>query len=115
MRHVLDLCEFTADELERIFVVSEDLKAKFKRGVREPLLPGRVTMALLFEKLLAADPRELRGWHDPIWAATSMFLGEDVGFGNNRESRSPTSAACSASLSMLSWCRAPSQHIRRSD
>jgi ornithine carbamoyltransferase len=39
----------TTAEIERIFSVSEDLKEKYEKGVRETLLPGRV-MALLFEK-----------------------------------------------------------------
>ena len=45
MRHVIDLFELSAGEIERIFAITEDLKAKWATGVREPLLPGRV-MAL---------------------------------------------------------------------
>ena len=36
-------------ELQLLLNTSADLKAKFRAGVREPLLPGRV-MALVFEK-----------------------------------------------------------------
>ena len=49
MRHLLSMADLTAAEIERIFAISEDLKAKFSQGLREPLLPGRV-LALLFEK-----------------------------------------------------------------
>ena len=49
MRHLLSLFAMTTDEIERVFTITDDLKSKFERGLREPLLPGRV-MALLFEK-----------------------------------------------------------------
>ena len=49
MRHLLTLADVTAAEIERIFSITEDLKQKCEKGLREPLLPGRV-MALIFEK-----------------------------------------------------------------
>jgi ornithine carbamoyltransferase len=83
MRHVLDVFDLTAKEINRIFELSEDLKAKHAKGVREPLLPGRV-MALLFEKpsLRTRVSFETAMAH---LGGSSMFLGKDVGWGQ-RES-----------------------------
>jgi ornithine carbamoyltransferase len=83
MRHLITLAELSSAEIERIFSIAEDLKAKYEKGLREPLLPGRV-LAMLFEKpslrtrvSFAAGMAHLGG--------TSMFLGAEVGFGK-RES-----------------------------
>ncbi len=77
------MAELTAAEIERIFSITEDLKAKFEAGLREPLLPGRV-MALLFEKpsLRTRVSFESAMIH---LGGNSMFLGSDTGFGK-RES-----------------------------
>jgi ornithine carbamoyltransferase len=84
MRHLLTLADLTTVEIERIFSISEDLKAKFTSGLREPLLPGRV-MALLFEKpsLRTRVSFEAAMTH---LGGSSMFLGSDTGFGKGRES-----------------------------
>jgi ornithine carbamoyltransferase len=70
-------------EIERIFSITGDLKTKFARGLREPLLPGRV-MALLFEKpsLRTRVSFEAAMAH---LGGSSLFLGQEVGFGR-RES-----------------------------
>ncbi len=83
MRHLLAMADLTAAEIERIFSISEDLKAKFQEGVREPLLPGRV-MALLFEKksLRTRVSFEVAMAH---LGGSAIFLGEEAGFGS-RES-----------------------------
>src|SRR5688500_16397035 len=80
MRHVLDVFDLSAEEIERIFVISEQLKGKYVRGLREPLLPGRV-MALLFEK---PSLRTRVSFETAIshLGGTSMFLGKDVGWGH---------------------------------
>lgn len=80
MRHVLDIYDLTTKEIERIFSISEDLKAKHAKGLREPLLPGRV-MALLFEKpsLRTRVSFETAMAH---LGGSSMFLGKDVGWGH---------------------------------
>ena len=49
MRHLITLADLKSAEIERIFAITEDLKAKYEKGLRETLLPGRV-MALLFEQ-----------------------------------------------------------------
>jgi ornithine carbamoyltransferase len=83
MRHLLTMADLTPAEIERIFSITEDLKTKFTRGLREPLLPGRV-MALLFEKqsLRTRVSFETAMIH---LGGSSVFLGQDVGFGR-RES-----------------------------
>ena len=79
MRHVLDVFDLTTKEIDRVFAISEDLKAKHAKGIREPLLPGRV-MALLFEKpsLRTRVSFETALAH---LGGSSMFLGKDVGWG----------------------------------
>jgi ornithine carbamoyltransferase len=80
MRHVLDVFDLSASDIERVFTISEELKARYARGVREPLLPGRV-MALLFEK---PSLRTRVSFETAIshLGGTSMFLGKDVGWGH---------------------------------
>ena len=85
MRHLLTLSDLTSVEIERIFAITEDLKTKFERGLREPLLPGRV-MALLFEKQSLRTRVSFEAGMTHLGGG-AMFLGEDVGFGK-RESMS---------------------------
>jgi len=83
MQHFLAMTDLTPAEIERIFSISEDLKAKNQEGLREALLPGRV-MAMLFEKksLRTRVSLEVAMAH---LGGTAMFLGDEVGFGS-RES-----------------------------
>ncbi len=83
MRHLLAMADLTAAEIERIFSISEDLKAKYQQGIREPLLPGRV-MAMLFEKqsLRTRVSFEVAMAH---LGGSAIFLGDEAGFGS-RES-----------------------------
>lgn len=83
MRHFLAMADLAPAEIERIFSIAEDLKAKFQDGLREPLLPGRV-MALLFEKksLRTRVSFEVAMAH---LGGSAIFLGEEAGFGS-RES-----------------------------
>ena len=83
MRHLVTITDLKSSEIERIFAITEDLKAKYQEGLREPLLPGRV-MALLFEKpsLRTRVSFEAAMVH---LGGHSLFLGDDVGF-NSRES-----------------------------
>ncbi len=79
MRHVLTLFDLTAKEIERIFAITEDLKAKYRKGIREPLFPGRV-LGLLFEK---PSLRTRVSFETAIanLGGSSLFLGKDVGWG----------------------------------
>jgi ornithine carbamoyltransferase len=83
MRHLLSVGDLTRPEIERIFSISEDLKAKFAQGLREPLLPGRV-MAMLFEKPSLRTRVSFEAGIAHL-GGSAMFLGDDVGFGR-RES-----------------------------
>lgn len=83
MRHLLTVDDLTAKEIQRIFAISEDLKQKFRAGVREPLLPGRV-MALLFEKPSLRTRVSFEAGMTHL-GGSSMMLGDDAGFGK-RES-----------------------------
>ncbi len=83
VRHVLTLADLSPGELERIYAITRDLKAKYEQGVREPLLPGRVA-ALLFEhpSLRTRVSFEVGMAH---LGGTALFLGKEVGWGS-RES-----------------------------
>lgn len=83
MRHLITLSDLTPVEFNRVFAITEDLKAKFKQGIREPLLPGRV-MALLFEKQSLRTRVSFEAGMAHL-GGSAMFLGKDVGFGK-RES-----------------------------
>lgn len=79
MRHLTSIFDVTPADLEHIFAVSEDLKAKYAQGLREPLLPGRV-MALLFEKPSLRTRVSFEAGMIQLGGST-LFLGDDVGFG----------------------------------
>jgi ornithine carbamoyltransferase len=83
MRHIVDLFELSTDEIRQVFEISADLKRNLARGIREPILPGRV-MGMLFEKpsLRTRVSFETGMAH---LGGSSLFLGQDVGWGK-RES-----------------------------
>jgi ornithine carbamoyltransferase len=83
MRHLLNVSDLTSEEIASIFAISEDLKEKFGRGIREPLLPGRA-MALLFEKQSLRTRVSFQAAMAHL-GGSSMMLGDDAGFGK-RES-----------------------------
>lgn len=79
MRHLLTLADLTAAEIDRIFAITEDLKTKYERGLREAILPGRA-MALLFEK---PSLRTRVSFETAMinLGGGSVFLRDDVGWG----------------------------------
>lgn len=83
MRHILAMGDLARPEIDRIFSISEDLKAKFRQNIRETLLPGRV-MAMLFEKPSLRTRVSFEAGMIHL-GGSAMFLGDDVGFGR-RES-----------------------------
>src|SRR3954471_23527686 len=83
MRHLITLADVSAAEIQRIFSITEDLKTKFRRGLREALLPGRV-LALLFEKQSLRTRVSFEAGMANL-GGSSLMLGEDAGFGK-RES-----------------------------
>ncbi|RMG00586.1 MAG: ornithine carbamoyltransferase [Planctomycetota bacterium] len=82
-RHLISLDDLSAAEIERIFAISADLKAKLAEGVREPLLPNRV-LALLFEKPSLRTRVSFEAGMAHLGGST-LFLSDDTGFGK-RES-----------------------------
>jgi ornithine carbamoyltransferase len=83
MRHVLTLLELASSEIQQIFAISEELESQLQRGLREPLLAGRV-MALLFEKQSLRTRVSFEAGMAHL-GGSSLFLGADVGWGK-RES-----------------------------
>ncbi len=83
MRHLITLSDVSSAEITRIFSIATDLKTKFARGLREPLLPGRV-LALLFEKQSLRTRVSFESAMAHLGGA-SIMLGDDAGFGK-RES-----------------------------
>jgi ornithine carbamoyltransferase len=83
MRHLITLSDLTSAEVHTIFAITEDLKTKFARGLREPLLPGRV-LALLFEKQSLRTRVSFESGMAHL-GGSSLMLGDDAGFGK-RES-----------------------------
>src|SRR5262245_10354164 len=79
MRNLLTVADLKSVEIERIFAITEDLKAKYKKGLREALLPGRV-MALLFEKPSLRTRVSFEAGMIHL-GGSSLLLGDDVGFG----------------------------------
>ncbi len=83
MRNLITLADLTRGEIDHIFSITEDLKSKFVKGLREPLLPGRV-MALVFEKQSLRTRVSFEAGMVHL-GGNAFYLGPDVGFGR-RES-----------------------------
>jgi ornithine carbamoyltransferase len=82
-KHFLSMFDASAEELRTVFQLATALKRNLSRGIRQPLLPGRV-IALLFEK----PSLRTRVSFEVAMAqlgGSSLFLGKDVGWGQ-RES-----------------------------
>jgi ornithine carbamoyltransferase len=104
MRHILDIPDLSAAEIERIFEIAADLKQKHAGGVRPPLLAGRC-MALLFEKPSLRTRVSFQAGMAQL-GGSSMFLGEDVGWGS-RESNADFAGALTEYVDVV-VCRAKS-------
>ena len=79
MRHVLSLLDLSAEEIREVLAFAIKLKSRFKKGKRPALLKRRV-MGLLFEK----PSLRTRVSFEALMAqlgGSSLFLGEDVGWG----------------------------------
>jgi ornithine carbamoyltransferase len=79
MRHLITLSELKPSEIDHVFAITEDLKTKYLKGLREALLPGRV-MALLFEKPSLRTRVSFEAGMINL-GGSSLFLGQDVGWG----------------------------------
>jgi len=102
MRNLITLFDLTKDEIQRIFAITEDLKAKFARGLREPILPGRI-VALLFEKQSLRTRVSFETGISHL-GGSSIHLGADVGWGK-RESGADFSRVLSEYVDLI-VCRA---------
>ena len=102
MRHVLSVLDLTSAEINDVFRISAELKQKLAAGVREPLFPGRV-LALLFDKpsLRTRVSFETAMAH---LGGNSLFLGQDVGWGKERESIADFSQVLSQYVDLVA-CR----------
>jgi len=98
MRHFLSLGDLTTIEIDRLFSITEDLKSKYERGLREPLLPGRV-MALLFEKPSLRTRVSFEAGMSHL-GGSAIMLGDDSGFGK-RESLSDFTRVLSQYVDVL--------------
>lgn len=85
MQHVLSLFDISSDDLHQILNTAAVLKERLQAGDRPPVLERRV-LAMLFEK---PSLRTRVSFETGIaqLGGTSLFLGEDVGWGK-RESAS---------------------------
>jgi ornithine carbamoyltransferase len=83
MRHLLTLFEITPDELRCILATAAHLKRRLVAGDRPPVLDRQV-VALLFEKPSLRTRVSFEAGMAQL-GGSSLFLGEDVGWGK-RES-----------------------------
>ena len=79
MRHVLSLFDLSADEIRRVLEISVDLKSKLSSGERPPILERNV-LGLLFEKPSLRTRVSFETLISHL-GGTSLFLGQDVGWG----------------------------------
>jgi len=103
MRHLVTLHDLTAEEILRIFTLTEDLKAKFETGVREPILPGRV-LALLFEKPSLRTRVSFQSGMAHM-GGSSMMLGDDTGFGKRERIDDFTRVLCQYVDAVVMRCK----------
>ena len=85
MRHVLSLLDLTSEEVCRVLEIAVDLKTKLTNGQRPGVLEHNV-MGLLFEK----PSLRTRVSYETLIKQTggsSLFLGEDVGWGKREPMR----------------------------
>lgn len=85
MKHLLSLFDLTVEDLERILATASHLKERLQQGDRPPVLERRV-LALLFEKPSLRTRVSFETGMAQL-GGSSLFLGEDVGWGK-RESPS---------------------------
>ncbi len=80
MRHFINLSDYTAEELLNILDLSDDLKARLKRGIREPLFP-RKTLAMIFEKQSLRTRVSFDAAMTHLGGSAMYLSGAEIGFG----------------------------------
>lgn len=79
MRHILTLNDLSTQEMENILALAAQLKDEYQRGIRKPLLAGRV-LGLLFSKPSLRTRVSFEAGMTHL-GGTSLYLGQDVGWG----------------------------------
>ncbi len=80
MRHLITLDDLSRDDLRSIIHLSRDIKLKFLKGTRDPVLAGN-TMALLFEKPSLRTRISFETLMNHMGGAC-LYLDESVGWGH---------------------------------
>lgn len=106
MRHVLSLFDLSTEEIQAVFSLARELKAQYKKGVREAIFPGHM-LALLFEKPSLRTRVSFEAGFAHL-GGNSMYLGADVGWGH-RESPADFSRVLTQYVDVIA-CRAKSHH-----
>ena len=85
MRHFITLDDVSVAELNRIMELAEQIKAECKAGVRKPYLAGK-TIAMIFEKQSLRTRVSFEAGMTQL-GGSSMFLGDDVGYGKRETTK----------------------------
>ncbi|MCL2119170.1 MAG: ornithine carbamoyltransferase [Planctomycetaceae bacterium] len=85
MRHFITLDDVSVAELERIMELAEQIKVECRAGVRKPYLAGK-TIAMIFEKQSLRTRVSFEAGMTHL-GGSSMFLGDDVGFGKRESTK----------------------------
>ena len=85
MRHFITLDDVSVAELHRIMELAEQVKAECKAGARKPYLAGK-TIAMIFEKQSLRTRVSFEAGMTHL-GGSSMFLGDDVGFGKRETTK----------------------------
>lgn len=85
MRHLLSLFDLSTSEIRHLFSLAEQLKSDWLAGKQEPLLAGRV-LGLLFEKPSLRTRVSFEAAMAQV-GGSSLFLGQDVGWGEREPIR----------------------------
>ena len=85
MRHFITLDDVSVAELNRIMELAEQIKAECKSGMRKPYLAGK-TIAMIFEKQSLRTRVSFEAGMTHL-GGSSMFLGDDVGFGKRETTK----------------------------
>ena len=85
MRHLITLDDVTMPELDRIMELASQIKAECRAGVRKPYLAGK-TIAMIFEKQSLRTRVSFEAGMTHL-GGSSMFLGDDVGFGKRESTK----------------------------
>ena len=85
MRHVLSLFDLSTDEIRRVLEISADLKSRIATGERPAILERNV-LGLLFEKPSLRTRVSFETLISQL-GGSSLFLGQDVGWGKREPLR----------------------------